>query len=463
MCIKQDSITFVQNKIIFMRKTVILLTLTLFTLNLLSQIPTGYYNGTNGLSGNALKIALHNIIDNHNSVSYTSLWSHVQNTDKKPNNKVWDMYSDVPGGTPPYEFTFSTNQCGNYSQEGDCYNREHSWPQSWFNSGSPMKTDLFHVYPTDGYVNGQRGSYPFGNVTGTKWTSLNGSKKGDCSYPGYNGTAFEPIDEYKGDFARSYFYMSTRYYGEDSGWQNNSMVNGAEILPWAQNLLMEWSINDPVSTKEINRNNEVYNIQNNRNPYIDHPEFALLIFSSNYPQPTYLSTPVITGTEAILYEYTITASDSYNNNLSFLAANIPTWLTLTDLGNNTALLYGTPATNDTGINLIGISVTNNYSTAVEQIFEIDINAITRINTFANTDTDIFIYPNPTNDKLFIKNIKGNYQVSIITLTGITVKSHKINFTGSQTTLPLADINSGIYLIKFTDKSSNSFTTRLVKY
>jgi len=245
------------------------------------QIPQGYYDNAQGLTGENLQTALHNIIKNHNDISYSALWNAFENTDKKSNGKVWDMYSDVPGGTPPYQFTFFSDQCGNYGQEGDCYNREHSFPRSWFGGEvAPMNTELFQVYPTDGYVNGKRGNYPYGEVNNASWTSQNGSKLGNCVSPGYSGTVFEPIDEYKGDFARTYFYMATRYLGEDSNWPGSPMVNGAQLKAWALNMLFEWHQNDPVSEKEINRNNEVYDIQNNRNPFIDVPFYADQIWFS---------------------------------------------------------------------------------------------------------------------------------------------------------------------------------------
>jgi endonuclease I len=239
-----------------------------------AQIPAGYYNSAMGLSGPALQSALHNIIDNHNSVSYASLWTYFQTTDQKTNGKVWDMYSDNPSGTPPYEFTFVNDQCGNYAGEGDCYNREHSWPQSWFNSATTPSSDLFHLYPTDGYVNNRRSNYPYGDVGTATWTSLNGSKLGACSDPGYSSTVFEPIDEYKGDLARSYFYMSTRYLNEDASWTTSGGTNKAVLLPWQASVLLTWSHLDTVSAKETARNNAVYGIQNNRNPFIDHPEWA---------------------------------------------------------------------------------------------------------------------------------------------------------------------------------------------
>lgn len=244
-----------------------------------AQIPSGYYNQAEGLSGTALQQTLHNIIDNHNALSHGGLWSAYEDTDKKSNGKVWDMYSDVPGGNPPYQFTFFTDQCGNYGGEGDCYNREHSFPRSWFGGTvAPMNTDLFQVYPTDGYVNGKRSNLPYGEVGSASWTSQNGCKVGSSVTPGYSGTVFEPIDEYKGDFARTYFYMATRYYGEDNSWPGSPMVNGSQPKEWALDMLFQWHQEDPVSQKEIDRNNAVYDYQNNRNPFIDHPEYTNLIW-----------------------------------------------------------------------------------------------------------------------------------------------------------------------------------------
>jgi endonuclease I len=252
--------------------------LLFLTFNLFSQIPVGYYNSTTGLKETQLQQALHDIIDNHIEQDYDELHTHFYKTDVKPNGKVWDMYSDIPNGTPPYEFIFG-DDCGNYNSENDCYNREHSWPKSWFDDGSPMFSDLFHLYPTDGYVNGQRGNLPFGEVDGeADWTSMNGSKKGSCTYPGYTGTVFEPIDAYKGDFARTYFYMATRYYKEDSGWPGSGNAIGSQLTPWTLEMMLKWSDEDPVSEKEINRNNEVYKIQNNRNPFIDNPEYINYIW-----------------------------------------------------------------------------------------------------------------------------------------------------------------------------------------
>lgn len=271
-----------------------------------SAIPSNYYITATG-SGASLKTQLHNIIKVHTKRSYTNLWTDFQTTDKKYNGKVWDMYSDKPCDSN-YEFTFITNQCGTYTTEGGCYNREHSLPNSWWGGSTTdsMYSDLNTLVPTDGYVNNMRSNYTFGKVTTPSWTSTNGSKRGPCSYPGYTGTqanVFEPIDEYKGDFARIFLYMATRYESRVASWitdgNANDCFNGTTFPAfetWQINLLMEWHNNDPVSQKEINRNNAVYSIQGNRNPFIDYPEYVALIWQSTPLVNTYPATNIMATT-----------------------------------------------------------------------------------------------------------------------------------------------------------------------
>lgn len=243
----------------------------------MAQPPAGYYDPAAGLSGEALRQALYGIINGHTVITNSMLWEAYYETDRKPNNTVWDMYSDVPGGIPPYAYQFVVDQCGTYDGEGDCFNREHSFPQSWFNSAAPMGTDLFHLYPTDAWVNQKRANWPYGEVNAPTWTSQNGGKLGPCAYPGCSGTVFEPIDAYKGDLARGYFYMLTRYLPDLGNWPCPMMADG-EFLPWAEAMLVEWHLQDPVSPKEVDRNNAVFGIQDNRNPYIDHPEWVTAIW-----------------------------------------------------------------------------------------------------------------------------------------------------------------------------------------
>jgi endonuclease I len=268
----------------------------------ISQPPAGYYNNANGLTGNSLQLALHDIIKNHTAISYNALWNAFYFTDdKQPGNVCWDMYSDIPGGTPSYIYILGTDQCATTpGYEGACYNREHSFPKSWFGGEiDPMYTDLFHLVPADSYVNTRRNNNPYGTVNTPTWTSTNGSKLGPCSYAGYTGTVFEPIDAFKGDLARNYFYMAVRYADIIAGWENNdpdgdAVLDGTQypaFEPWFIQLLMQWSYNDPVDQKEIDRNNEIYlRYQGNRNPFIDNPEYAALIWPSYVPTGASVST-----------------------------------------------------------------------------------------------------------------------------------------------------------------------------
>jgi endonuclease I len=270
-----------------------------------------YYKAADGKSGAALKTALCSIIYNRRERTYANLWTDFRETDMRPDGKVWDMYSCST------DYTFGDDQDrGSHSAEGDTYNREHSFPKSWFGGNvPPMYTDLFHLYPTDSYVNGMRGNLPFGQTRGENYQSAQGfSKVGACTYPGYSGKVFEPNDEYKGDFARTYFYMVTCYEEKLADWYANSTEVRATLdgnsypgpSAWQLKMLMEWAANDPVSSKEEERNNAVFGIQNNRNPFIDYPGLEQYIWGSavaeafsydHYRQPTAgVSSPSTTAT-----------------------------------------------------------------------------------------------------------------------------------------------------------------------
>ncbi len=257
-----------------------------------------YYSSIGNETCASLKTALYNLINNHTVVSYASLWTHYQTTDDHLNDSgteviLWDMYSDNPGGSEN-EFTFVTEQCGTYQTEGDCYNREHSFPKSWWGGSTsvPQYTDLFTVVPADGWINGVRNNNPYGEIQSGTETHItnNGSALGSSSItvPGYSGSVFEPIDAYKGDLARGYFYMSTRYENGIASWENSTVESDAVLdgtaypafEQWTIDMLLAWHSLDPVDTKEIERNETIFGIQGNRNPFIDHPEYVDLIWSS---------------------------------------------------------------------------------------------------------------------------------------------------------------------------------------
>lgn len=245
--------------------------------------PAGYYSTCENKSGAALLSALCKKVGPHTNVGYNGLLSLYKTSDVYPDGTIWDMYSTKhwkPGVT-----------CGNYKKVGDCYNREHSFPKSWFNDAQPMYSEAFHIYPTDGKVNGQRSNFPYGECAKGTTLPSNGSVKalgrlGDCTFPGYSGTVFEPDDQYKGDFARSYFYMAAAYNDKIAGW-NSKMLAGNSypaFSSWAINLLLKWHREDPVSQKELDRQEVVYGAQHNRNPFIDHPELAEYIWGNKKGQ-----------------------------------------------------------------------------------------------------------------------------------------------------------------------------------
>ena len=253
--------------------------------------PTGYYKSCENKGGSALLSALQSVIGSYNNVGYDGLYDLYETSDVYPDGKIWDMYS-----TKHWSPT-SSERCGNYKSVGDCYNREHSIPQSWWGGGtSGQGSDAFVVYPTDGKVNGQRSNYPYGECAYGETLSPNGSVKalgkcGSCTFPGYTGTVFEPDDEYKGDFARTYFYIAACYNSKVAQWTKNGSAadfmagNSYPVFKdWAVKLLLKWHSQDPVSQKELDRNEAVYAEQRNRNPFIDHPEMVDYIWGANASQ-----------------------------------------------------------------------------------------------------------------------------------------------------------------------------------
>ena len=261
--------------------------------NSTASIPAGYYNTATG-TGYVLKTQLHNIINNHTDNGYAGLYTTYQTSDVRANGKVWDMYSDCV-------FTFGTvanggNQDNGTNPAGECvfFNREHTVPQSYFGSGvQPMYSDAHFVLPTDKVVNATRNDYPYGVVPNPTWTSTNGSKLGNNSNTGYAAgyalTVFEPVDQYKGDIARVLLYFATRYEDQLVGYYTTSnstskaMFDGTSGQAFSTtflNILLAWNALDPVSAKEIVRNDAIYARQNNRNPFIDHPEYVCQIWAA---------------------------------------------------------------------------------------------------------------------------------------------------------------------------------------
>ena len=285
-----------------MKRTLLFVFCSIFALALAAKTVTpaaslpAYYEDLQGKSGKSLFDAVQKVTkEGYTSLGYDGLWGAFKTTDKKSNGKVWDMYSDC-------NWTFGSDQCGSYSSECDCYNREHSIPKSWFGgSTSGPGCDIFHLVPTDGKVNGMRSNYAFGEVSSASYT-YDGAKKGSAksiTIIGGNtiagnagttiscsGTVFEPRDEYKGDFARGYMGSLLKWAGDKSFTTGDgskifttTFSSGSfGLTKYGVALLMKWHRQDPVSQKEVDRNNGIQQTQGNRNPFIDYPYLAEFIW-----------------------------------------------------------------------------------------------------------------------------------------------------------------------------------------
>ncbi len=271
-----------------MKKITALLTL-LVGLTTWADIPVGYYTNAVGKQDEQLMTALEGIINTHTEKSYASFWTSFDYTDVGSDGYYIDMYSTC-------KYNNQADHTAGATHVGEGINREHSFPKSWFGSATPTYTDMHMLIPTDAYVNQRRSNYPYGVCAGGEtytYTDADGNfwtmkgKLGTSTYNGYTSTVFEPDDEYKGDFARIYFYMVTCYKSSVSSWpgcgQLDASGNGYKAFSdWSLQLLMEWHRADPVSAKEIARNEAVYSSKNNgteygqgnRNPFVDHPELA---------------------------------------------------------------------------------------------------------------------------------------------------------------------------------------------
>ncbi len=288
--------------------TATLLALAAGTVVAVADVPNGYYNTLNGKTGQALKDAVHELTKNRTVHAYGSLWYYFRQTDCMPTDasRVWDMYSDK-------SYLFTQNGTGATSG----MNREHSLPKSWWggyneNQGYYAYTDLNHLYPSDADANMAKSNYPLGEVSTTKFD--NGVSKVGTPVAGQGGgctTVFEPDARYKGDFARTYFYMAACY--QDYTWRYKYMYTEdtwLTLTPWSIDLLLRWAREDPVSDKEKARNEAVYRCQNNRNPFIDNPELMEYIWGEKYGEvfnvdatPTYDGPPeIVTPTNSMQFD-----------------------------------------------------------------------------------------------------------------------------------------------------------------
>ncbi len=329
------------------------------------------YNDTSNLNqASNLLTEIRKITSPGSAGSYDDLWSTYQTAYKK-NNKIFDYYSNVSNA--------GTNKCGNYKVEGDCYNREHSIPQSWWGGGTNNQgADPFIVVPTDGKINSMRSNYSFGMVKEVSGHSENNFSKlgtSDSDNWGASGyKVFEPDDSVKGDFARIVFYAIGKYSSSYSWTQDTnaklcfsgSASTNFGLTNYAVKLFSYWSHLDPVDEWEQSVNDKLASIQKNRNPFIDHPEYADVLWGSNSDYTPYGSvTP--SGSVSISQssvsltvddETTISATSSDNSTITWLSVDTSvvrvssdksssgTNITLTAVGEGTTVVKASATINN---------------------------------------------------------------------------------------------------------------------
>lgn len=435
--------------------------------------PNGYYDGAVGLSCAPLKTALKTAISNGNTPrTYSDLWNQYLISDIKPRevgtgsaNVIWDIYSDNPNGPDPYNFTPGTVASGGQQDngtggavEGERYNREHSVPLNWFdgNTGTPgPATDYLHIFPTDKFVNNQRSSYIYGEVSNPTWTSLNGSKLGPNAFAGLTGTAFEPINEYKGDVARAFLYFVTRYQdnmpsfsGGAFGTQafDNSTFPSVDV-PYLQ-MMIKWHKQDPVSQKERDRNNAAYTYQGNRNPYIDHPEYVELVWNSNCPGLGALPVTLewfkgqLKGNDVQLQWQT-------NNEANFSRYEIQRSVNGTDYvtvsivnGRNVRSYNYSDDVSKLGgrrlyyrLNMVD----KDGSSKLSSVFTIHLQANVRFQ----------VYPNPASSNLTVELGSSLFSGSLIVtdMTGRSLYSRQLSNQRGQVSVPVQQLPAGRYLVQ----------------
>jgi endonuclease I len=448
------------------------------TTNSSSGIPVGFYDAANGQTCQTLKTTLKTISTNgYTTLSYTpGVWNAYQYTDIKPgtSNTIWDIYTDDNDPSVPetYTFIYNTNQCGNYNSEGDCYNREHTTPQSWFNSASPMVSDVHHLFPTDGWVNGKRSNFPYGEVTNATFTSIdNQSKLGSGNNFGYTGTVFEPINAFKGDLARVYLYMATRYEDQiiSQNWAGNAEANPAMLTSgeqtdaairrlqvyetWYLKTMFKWLNQDPVSQKEIDRNNAIYyqSGQNNRNPFVDHPEYAALVWQCTGVVPV-----TITDFTAFKYKESVQLKwfATYETNFK-----------LYEIERSTDGVHFLKIGEMEGRNLANYAFTDNDlpkgSIVYYRLKMIDMDASYRNSkTVAvrlnNNFSNALVYPNPTHGMLNIKLVNAITSTTTLVITDIAgrlVKQQTLVKGQLSIDMDVHSLSAGRYFIKINDQKS----------
>ena len=430
-----------------------------------------YYSSITTQTCEALKTALSTIISNGViQLNYGAIDdTYHPTTDDHLNDAgtqtiVWDMYSDNPSGAEPYTYTFA--QAGSSaSAEGQGWNKEHTFPNSWFSTTSSTNnfpgSDLHQIVPTDIYVNSQRGNLPYGTVGTITTTYLNGSKKGISAtpIPGYSGEVFEPIDSYKGDLARITLYMVTRYQADVPTWENYQLTGDVvmdgltypSIEPGYLQMLLAWHAADPVSQKEIDRNEDVFGFQGNRNPFVDHPEWVNAIWGT-----ACLAVPVrlieFTGTkknETVILNWAVASEINFSR---YEIERSTDGSRFDKIGMVAGSNLGNYSFDDTNLPSNGVSF---YRLKLVDIDGNFTNSKTVIIKLKNDFSNAIIYPNPALYNLQVLLTKGlslTSRLEVSDVTGRIVAQKNIAAGSVNIPVDVSFLPAGRFIIRIVNKN-----------
>ena len=457
-----------------MRKLLLAASFFFLLQNANAQIPAGYYNNAyNGAVPKTcadLKTALFTIIttdtvalpfnspsggpfDTRNAMVKLDIHRNDDNTA----DIMWDMYTDNPTGAELYSFSPNTSLCGSsfLSEVGACYNKEHSFPQAWFNAEQPMRSDMHALFATDAWTNAKHANWPYADVdnNAVEWQSVCGARLGNSftSSNGYTGKVFEPIDEYKGDFARAMFFMVTCYENLAAGWQANeaadSVLNGTtwpSLDNWAIKQWYKWHVLDPVSQKEITRNDSVFVLQHNRNPFIDHPEYAALIWQCTGLLPVTVTDFTAEKNDAdVLLQWNVTMETNFKqyeversvdavsfNKIGIVAAQNKSSYTLPDnyLPDVKTVFYR--------LKMVDIDGRSTYSKTIS----VKLNRRNR---------DITIYPNPAMNEInisLLQSLQTNRAIKITDIAGKELLNQNVSIGQNNIKLKVSHLPAGKYFV-----------------
>jgi endonuclease I len=466
---------------------------TATTTNVTIGIPPGYYNATAGLTCAPLKNALSTIITTgHTALAYSTI-DNVQmpvvdtiRSDDGNSPIIWDIYSNNNTGVEPFVFNSTQATVGGFcgatspANEGVCWNKEHTFPKSYFKTGSssyqqPTEADLFVVRATDLRINAFRGNLPYSLVGGSTSYTFPATtstfpgvpildKIGASTAGGFTATAFEPANSVKGDVARAYFYVLTRYQNNLSTWVSANTTTaiatvvdgttGGGTYPSFQlpylTMMYNWHLADPVDAKEINRNNLVYSQQNNRNPYIDNPAYVALVFQCTGALPvTIIDFTATKKDESVLLTWYATQETAFKkyeversvdgrifNKIGEVEGkNLANYnFTDNDLPRNSVVYYR--------LKMIDIDGRNDYS----KIVSIKLN---------KNLSNALVYPNPALDNLNIKlyQLLGkNSTLTITDVAGRIVKQQAVNINTVNISIDVKTLSSGRYFVKIVNEN-----------